>query len=234
MPNQHGAWAMLATPLAVGILASAPAWVHVPLTAFWFLGYFAFFAAGLWLKAAPRRRPALVPPVRTYTAASAVFGALALALDPGLLRWAPLFVAPMAIGLVASARRDERSLWSGLATSIGSSLMVLVAYDAGGGTDWERAWLLTGILAAYFAGTVLYVKTMIRERGDERFHWLSALAHAGATVAMTRVDPWLVLVFALLTIRAAALPAYRLSPKLVGIGEVVATVVVATTALLVV
>ncbi|GAA4389097.1 YwiC-like family protein [Ornithinibacter aureus] len=233
MPNQHGAWAMLATPLAVGILASGPAWVHMPLTAFWFLGYFAFFAAGLWLKAPPRRRPALVPPLHTYAVASAAFGALTLALDPGLLRWAPLFVAPTAIGLVASARRDERSLWSGLATSIGSSLMVLVAYDAGSGTDWERAWLLTGILAAYFAGTVLYVKTMIRERGDERFHWLSALAHGAATVAMTGVDPWLVLVFALLTIRAAALPAYRLSPKAVGIGEVVATVVVATTALLV-
>ena len=234
MPNQHGAWAMLATPLAVGILASDPAPVHVPLTAVWFLGYFAFFAAGLWLKAAPRRRPALVPPLRTYAVAAAALGALTLALDPGLLRWAPLFLPPLAIGLVASARRDERSLWSGLATSIGSSLMVLVAYDAGGGTDWARAWLLTGILAAYFAGTVLYVKTMIRERGDERFQWLSALAHAAATVAMTWVDPWLVLVFALLTIRAAVLPAYRLSPKVVGIGEVVATVVVATTALLVV
>ena len=47
---------MLATPLAVGILASSPQWVHLPLTAFWFLGYFAFFAAGLWLKAPPRRR----------------------------------------------------------------------------------------------------------------------------------------------------------------------------------
>lgn len=224
---------MLATPLAVGILASSPQWVHLPLTAFWFLGYFAFFAAGLWLKAPPRRRVALVGPLRTYAAASAAMGALTLALDPTLLRWAPLFVAPLAVGLVASARRDERSLGSGLATSIGSALMVLVAYDAGGGADWQRAWLLTGILAAYFAGTVLYVKTMIRERGDERFHWLSALAHGAATVAMTWLSPWLVLVFALLTIRAAVMPAFRVSPKAVGIGEIIATVAVAVTALLV-
>jgi hypothetical protein len=80
---------------------------------------------------------------------------------------------------------------------------------------------------------VLYVKTMIRERGDERFHWLSALAHGSATVAMTWVSPWLVLVFALLTIRAAVLPAFRGSPKAVGIGEIIATVAVAVTALLV-
>lgn len=230
MPNQHGAWAMLATPLAVGILASGAAWVHLPLTAFWFVGYFAFFATGLWLKSGRRAR--YLPPVRAYAVASAALGAVTLSLDPGLLQWAPLFVAPLGIGLVASARRDERSLWSGLSTSAGSSLMVLVAYDAGGGSDWARAWTLTAVVAAYFAGTVLYVKTMIRERGDERFHWLSSLAHAAATVAMTWVDPWLVLVFALLTIRAAVLPAYRLSPKVVGIGEVVATVVVATTALL--
>ena len=96
---------MLATPLAVGILASSPRWVHLPLTAFWFLGYFAFFAAGLWLKAPPRRRPQLVPPLRTYGLTSAAFGALTLVLDPGLIRWAPLFVAPLAVALVASARR---------------------------------------------------------------------------------------------------------------------------------
>ena len=78
MPNQHGAWAMLASPLAVGILAGGPAWVHVPLTALWFVGYFAFFATSLWLKA--RRRPRYWPPVRAYgIAAAAHRGALAAA-----------------------------------------------------------------------------------------------------------------------------------------------------------
>ena len=231
MPNQHGAWAMLATPLAVGILASGPAWIHVPLTAFWFAGYLAFFATGLWLKSG--RRPRYLPPVRAYAVLAALLGLLTLALDPGLLRWVPLFVVPLVVGLVASARRDDRSLWSGIATSAGSSLMVLVAYDAGGGTDWARAWTLTGVIAAYLVGTVLYVKSMIRERGEDRYQWLSALAHGAVTVTMTWVDAWLTLVFALLTIRAAVLPAYRLTPKVVGIGEVVATVVVAGTALLV-
>jgi len=39
VPNQHGAWAMLAGPLVVGVVASGPAWVHLPLAALWFLGY---------------------------------------------------------------------------------------------------------------------------------------------------------------------------------------------------
>ena len=221
---------MLATPLVVGVLASGPVWVHLPLAAFWFAGYFLFFATGLWLKS--RRRSRYLPPVRAYAVLAGALGLLTLALDPGLLRWAPLFAVPLAVGLVASALRDERSLWSGIATSAGSSFMVLVAYDAGGGSDWPRAWTLTGVVAAYLVGTVLYVKTMIRERGQDRFQWLSAMFHGAATVVMTWVGPWLVLVFALLTIRAAVLPAYRLSPRTVGIGEIVATVVVAVTALL--
>ena len=222
---------MLATPLLVGAIASSPSWVHLPLAAFWFVGYFAFFATGLWLRSGRRAR--YWPPVRAYAVAAALLGLLTLALDPGLARWAPLFVIPLGVGLLASARREDRSLWSGVATSAGSSLMTLVAYDAGGGTDWQRAWTLTGVLAAYLIGTVFYVKTMIRERDEERYHWLSALYHGAVTVAMAWVDGWLVLVFTLLTIRAAVLPAYRLSPTVVGIGEVVATVVVAVTALLV-
>lgn len=232
VPNQHGAWAMLATPLLVGILASRPTWAHVPLTAFWFTGYFAFFAAGLWLKAAPRRRSRYLPPLRTYAVASTVLGALTLALQPSLIRWVPLFMMPLGIGLYASKVRDERSLWSGLTTAAGSCLMTLVAYDAGGGTDWRRAWLLAGVLAAYFAGTVFYVKTMIRERGDSGYLTASVIFHAAATIAMVWVHPALVAVFTLLSLRATIAPRYRLTPKAVGIGEVVATIAVAVTALL--
>jgi hypothetical protein len=74
---------------------------------------------------------------------------------------------------------------------------------------------------------------MIRERDDEAHHWLPSLGHGVATLAMIPVDAWLVMVFALLTFRAAVLPAFRVSPTAVGIGEVVATVVVGVTALLV-
>ncbi len=137
------------------------------------------------------------------------------------------------MGLVASARREDRSLLSGVATTAGSCLMTVVAYDAGNGTDWARAWVLTGVLAAYFVGTVLYVKTMIRERGVTAYHWLSALGHGAFAVAMLPVSPWLVLVFVVLAIRAAVLPAVTLTPKAVGIGEVLSTLAVAVTALLV-
>ena len=230
VPNQHGAWAMLATPLLVGVLASGPAVAHVPLAAFWFLGYFAFFATGLWLKS--RRKVRYRTPVLVYSGAAAVAGVLTLLADPALIRWAPLFILPMGVGLLASALRDERSLWSGVATTFGSAAMTLVAYDAGPGRDLDRAWLLAAVLALYFVGTVLYVKTIIRERDSEGHYWLSVGFHALATLVLIPVAPALTPVFTILTVRAAMVPAFRISPKQAGVGEVVATVAVAVSALL--
>lgn len=232
VPNQHGAWAMIASPLLVGIVASSPQWAHLPLIAVWVVGYFAFFAAGLWLKSGRRER--YLPPVRAYMLAALPFGAALLLLRPDLVVWVPVFVPALLAGLWFAAHRQDRSLGSGLATTLAASFMTVVAYDAGGGTDWSRAWTLTAVLAAYFVGTVLYVKTMIRER-DSRLHYrLSVGYHAVVAVAMVAVSWWLAGLFALLTVRAVVLPGRGLSPKQVGIGEIVANTAVVVLALLVV
>jgi hypothetical protein len=229
---------MLASPLLVGILAGGAAWVQLPLAAFWFTGYFSFFATSLWLKA--RRRAKWFPPVRAYGIATFVLGVVVLAMQPGLARWAPLFLVPLGVGLFAAARRNDRTLLSGLATTAGSALMTVVAYDAGPGTDFARAWQLALVQFLYFAGTVFYVKTVIRERDNPAFHWLSGIYHASALIAVGTVfglvendgTAWpLLVVFALLLARAVVVPPYRPTPKQVGIAEVVATVAVAVTSL---
>lgn len=221
---------MVASPLLVGVLAGGVAWVHLPLAAFWFLGYFAFFATSLWLKA--RRRPRYWPPVRAYTIAAAAAGLVTFAIEPGLIRWAPLFLLPLGVGLWAAAARRERELLSGLTTVIGSGLMTVVAYDSGPGTDLRRAWILALVQFLYFAGTVFYVKSAIRERGNRRFLWLSVTAHAVATLAVLPFSIWVGLVFAVLTIRAALVPPLGATPKQLGIGEIVSTVVVGVVSLL--
>lgn len=221
---------MLAAPLLTGALASGLRPLHVVLAVFWFTGYFAFFATGLWLKS--RRRPSNRAPAIVYSAAATVLGVLLAALAPDLVRWVPLFVVPLGIGLWASATRHERGLVSGLATTIGSSLMTVVAYDIGPGTDWPRAWFLAVVMAVYFAGTVLYVKTVIRERGNRRYWWLSVGWHGLATLALVPIDVPLALVSAALTARAAVVPRHRFTPKQIGVGEIVATVVVTIVALL--
>jgi hypothetical protein len=86
------------------------------------------------------------------------------------------------------------------------------------------------------------VKTVIRERDNPAFRWLSAGFHVLALIVVAAVfglvendgTAWpLLVVFAALLARAVAVPPYRPTPKQVGIAEVVATVAVATTSLLV-
>jgi len=66
---------------------------------------------------------------------------------------------------VLTARGAERSLGNDVVTVVAACLMAPVAYDAGGGDTLGPVWVAFGVLVAYFLGTVLYVKTMIRERG---------------------------------------------------------------------
>lgn len=218
--------------------------VTVALGALWLVGYLAYFAAGLWLKS--RRRSRYRRPMLTYAAVAAVLGVVVLVLDPALALWAPAFVPFLALGLWASAQRTERSVAAGGAMTVAASLMTVVAYAAcrssGASAPAVPAavWLVAALLLAYLFGTVLYVKTMIRERGVRSYVVASVAYHAAATVAAAAVavvhDPswwWATVFLSAATVRAAVLPGRPLSPKAVGVGEIAATVLLLVVALVV-
>ncbi|MGA4779182.1 YwiC-like family protein [Cellulosimicrobium sp. AB352] len=248
VPNQHGAWPMLLLPFVVGTVRGVQDAGFRPVTlalgALWLVGYLAYSAAGLWLKS--RRRPRYRRPMLTYGAAATVLGTVVLLLDPALAAWAPAFVPFLALGLWASARRTERSVAAGGALTVAASLMTVVAYaacqPAGASALAVPAvvWLVAALLLAYLFGTVLYVKTMIRERGVRSYVVASVAYHAAVTLAAGVVavvhDPtwwWATAFLAAATARAAVLPGRRLSPRAVGTGEIVATVLLLVVALVV-
>lgn len=247
---------MLAVPLLVGVFLGGPAWVHVPLAVLWFVGYFAFFAAGLWLKS--RFRPRYLPPVRAYGIATVVPAVAVLLLRPDLLAWVPLFLPLVAVSLWSSYRRRERSLLNDGATVLAACLMLPVAFAAGvgpapgpwpgvtlsdgvtglAGIGWPQVWALFVLVLAYFAGTILYVKTLIRERGERSYLVASAVYHvvAGVVAAVALAAAGLawwpaVVLFAGLTARAVWVPRTDAKPLQFGMGEVAASVLLLVVAL---
>src|SRR5690606_17383 len=108
----------------------------------------------------------------------------------------------------------------------GSCLMTLVAHDAGAGHVDRRAWLLALVLALYFLGTVFYVKSAIRERGNVGFLALSVGFHVVAAAVVAWLSWPLGVLFSVLAVRAGLVPRLGWSPKRLGIGEIVATVAV--------
>lgn len=256
IPNQHGAWAMLILPFLLGITLRTVDTGEfalgrtLALFVVWFIGYFCFHVTSLWLKS--RRKPRYLQPMITYAVIAALGGVGVLLTAPRLADWIIAFIPLLTIGLVAAARRNERSLSSGLATTAAASLMLPVAYGnsmlelfsllvdeiaTGNRGATVFAALATVAVFAYFAGTIFVVKTMIRKRGQSEWVWASVGYHAAwtavfAALALAGWTSWLFAIFfAATTVRAWVLPAIgksrKVTPLQLGIVEIVFTVVLA-------
>ncbi len=245
---------MLIAPYLLGLIATIAdgrfELADVVLFAFWMVDYFAFFATSLWLKS--RRKPRYFPPVRAYVVASSVLGLLTLVLQPSVWSWVLAFAPLLAVGLYSAYQRDERSLISGATTVAAACLMPAVVYADGlfdffdglGEAPYDRIALIMLACFGYFFGTVLYVKTMIRERGHLSYVVASVAWHAAFTIAaflsrgllreqlLVGDGVWLglVLFFAVMTVRSLAVPMLwpmrgkTLSAKSLGIGEIFCTI----------
>lgn len=198
VPNQHGAWGMLIIPPLVGAFIGGWSWHYLLIwPAFW-MGYFAFWAWTQWLRTrSEAKRLLLLVPMIWYSAICAVAGLASLISAPYLLRWAPVFAPLLALALWQVRIGKERSLLSGVTTTLAATLMTAVSYDVATGgaggflgvengastlesfggpqnlTGWHWAWLVTALVSGYFVGTVPYVKAMIRGRGKPTMICLS-------------------------------------------------------------
>lgn len=225
IPHQHGAWAMLAVPYAAGVLlGDHPTWAQLPLFAAWLLAYLAAFHAQQWLRLRrlsrnPRAAARHVRPALVLGALLAAVGLPLAVAYPWLLLAAAAMTPFLAINAWHARVNRERALLNGLAAVVPACGMLLVALRLGGGTLAEGlAPALVCLL--YFAGTVPYVKTMIRERKSAAYRRGSVAYHAAALLAAALLNPWLALPFAVYLARAAVLPGRGLKVPVVGAVEV--------------
>ncbi|MDO5701508.1 MAG: YwiC-like family protein [Bowdeniella nasicola] len=212
VPDHHGAWAMIAIPALAGVVIGGPSWRHLPLLGLWWVGYFFFNAASLWLKS--RRRARFFPPVRVY-GLTLIPLALAVAISaPWLMGWALWFAPLLATTAWCSARRKDRSLLNDVVTVAAACLMTMVTFDAASipasftsgvafdplavtrpdvwapsrtwGVDpitsTAWAWRVTAVFAVYFIGTIPHVKALIRERDNPAYVVGTAVYHALALI----------------------------------------------------
>lgn len=238
LPRQHGAWAMLFLPYLVGVTlrvqsGTVPTYLW-PLLPTWLLGYFTFNSLSLWLKSG--RKPLYVRPIVVYGGLTALFGGITLLLAPKLLTWAAAFAPLLGVGLWRAARRDDASLLARGSAVLAACLMCAVA-SVGSLGDWlgepwqARPTLSTFALWGYFLGTLFYVKTMIREKGEASYLRLSLGFHVLTFIAAlwgslgAGLSPLLPAFFALTALRAALMPrlehwrGQRTTPKQVGLTE---------------
>ena len=253
--NQPGAWVMVMLPAVAGFFIGGPNLDTLWLLATWAVCYCVQFSAAHWFKAHFSRR--YLPPMLTYAVALIVIGLPFLITHTGILRWTPLYIVLVALSMLSSWLRKERSLWGNAVSVIAASAMATVIASFGSTVETARAAIrnmpdlsqifdlhawwpagslpVSGLIATVlFAltqyGSVLVVKTMIRERGKRSYVAASWVWHVAllllAAVPAGR-SPYLIAMTVLLLARAVALPVVTrrttLKPVVTGITEAFAS-----------
>nr|GID87511.1 membrane protein [Actinoplanes derwentensis] len=214
---------MLLIPYSAGLLVAGFRWPDLPLLGAWLAGYLLSYFG---LQAVKTRRPRRFgTQLLAYGTATAVFAVPLLIVRPGLLVFAPAFIALAAVNIGYAVRRNERALVNDFASVAQSCLMILMVAQVAG-QPLAHVLLTFLLVLLYFTGTVLYVKTMIRERGVVAYRRLSIGYHLLALAVAASTGALPALVFALLLARAWLLPGRRLTPKQVGFLEIGASVLV--------
>ncbi|MDO5049131.1 MAG: YwiC-like family protein [Actinomycetaceae bacterium] len=216
IPDQHGAWAMGFMPLLAGIILADKTWTLTLLALAWVGGFLLFGVFEKYLKS--RFRVRYRPAVITYGAVTAAFGLPLLVLAPHLLWWALIYVPLVGYWAYNAWSRHERALSSRISTIISSVLIAPLATNVPNPEPWfsgatkPLAWLFAALLGVYFALTVPYVKTLIRERGQQSWLIGSITAHAIAVIAacVLAFNGWVSWLHAIvwfgLLVRAIAMP----------------------------
>jgi len=181
LPHQHGAWAMLALPILVGIAASRFVPGQLLLAGAVVAGYLASATLQAWLRA--RRRPSYVLSIVAYGAATALLGIPLLVLEPRLLLVATVVVPAGVVTLAAARPGTPRELVLSLAHVAQASVLVPAAMLLAGETSTWVLGAATAIAAAEMAGSVLAVRSVIRERDNVTFAVRSVGYHAAITRA---------------------------------------------------
>jgi hypothetical protein len=205
LPRQHGAWAMLATPLLLGIAASQPASWQAVVAVAAVSGFLTSATVQAWLRA--RRSPAYH---RLLLVFGATFGLSALALVaawPALLLTLVVLLPATAVTLGGAKPGTPRDLANSLAQVAQAVVLVPAAAWVSGAWDAGAVSAMTVVAAAFLVGEVLVVRSVLRERGNARFAALSLGYHAVLVIAALVALPSAYALLALLLLgRAALLP----------------------------
>jgi len=177
VPPQHGAWAFLALPVLLGLTQTSPGWVHVPFVVAWVAAYPASWAAASLVRA--RRGKRFRRPLAFWSAVALPHALILVVTRPWLLWVGAVLLVGFAVNLRYARRNDERAIVNDLVLVAEATLATwltwaLVAPGSAGawtppGGAPREVWLLTVVCAAVLVGSVLHVKSLVRERRDPRW-----------------------------------------------------------------
>ena len=178
---------MLLLPVLLGVAASTPNPWQLAVAGLALAGYLASATLQVWSR---NRRPAAYrAPITVYATVAAALALLLAAVFPPVML-AALVVLPTGALVFRSAQPGtRRDLANSLLQVAQALVLVPVTAWVSGAWDPGRVLAYTLVAAGYQLGTVLVVRSVLRERGNQGFATLSAGFHVGLMLLAAALLP---------------------------------------------
>lgn len=221
LPKQHGAWAMLIIPFWLGVIKGGFIWQHIPFFIGWLLLYLATYPMLLLFKR--KKIPFYTKWTILYMIPSLLFLLFPLLERPSIIYFGLLMLPFFMINAFYTSKNQDRAFTNDLSAIFAFSIAGLASsYLTDGEINFETIVFTFLISVLFFVGCTFYVKTMIREKKNNQFKWISWFYHIILVLSCIGLGIWIV-AFALLPslLRAIIFYGRSLSPKEIGIYEII-------------
>ncbi|GHH98496.1 YwiC-like family protein [Neobacillus kokaensis] len=221
LPKQHGAWAMVIIPFWLGVISSGFVWQHVPFFFGWLLLYLATYPMLLIFK--KKKVSYYIKWTIIYLVPAWLLLLFPLFERPPIIYFGLLMIPFFVINAYYTSINRDRAFMNDISAICAFSIAGLASsYFSAGMISTET--LIYSFLSSilFFIGCTFYVKTMIREKKNSRFKWVSWVYHTLLVLSWMVLGLWIV-VFAYIPslVRAIMFYGKKLSPKQIGIYEIV-------------
>lgn len=218
MPKQHGAWAMLIVPFMLGVAAGTPSVWHVPLFIGWLLLYLSSYPLLMVMK--NKRKAFHMKWFIGYFGSALLILAIPIYLHPYIILIGLGAIPFFAVNIFFARQNNERSLWNDLSAISILSFGSIASYYVGTHTlDFAalEAWVFSML---FFIGSTFFVKTLIREKRNPTYRWISWGYHIGLLIVLALVDPVMTIAYIPSLFRAIWFYGKTLRPMQIGITEI--------------
>lgn len=220
LPKQHGAWAMTIIPFWLGVINGGFLWQDIPFFIGWLLLYLATYPMLLLFKR--KKVPFYTKWTLIYIIPALLLLLFPLFERPSLIYFGLLMIPFFIINAFYTSKNQDRALMNDFSAIFAFSIVGLASSYLSVGTITIESILIFFTSVLFFLGCTFYVKTMIREKKNVQYKWISWVYHLFLLVVWFTLGYWIVACAYLPSlVRAIIFYGKPLSPKQIGIFEIV-------------
>jgi len=190
LPKQHGAWAMLIIPFWLGAAASDVVWQHIPFFIGWLLLYLATYPMLFLFK--KKNIPYYRKWTILYLIPALCFLTFPLVRTPSIIFFGLGMIPFFAVNAYFSSKKNDRALMNDVSAITCFGIAGLASSYLAHSTINGETWLVFLASVLFFLGSTFYVKTMVREKKNIRYKYISWIFHLLIPIIWLLLGKWII------------------------------------------